>query len=519
MSLTKFTNTGTEGPDPSVYDTIKFNYDCSLSGEPLKRKRFHVLGLVHLPVSRHFTACAFTQKVVRMCLMLRSMGHYVFLYSCEGADKDLYDTLVTTHSLCDLRTDFGDNPDEHPDINNPDPTDLGYPWRQLTFRTDFSGPKPSTHAFWGSCIAKIGRSKKPDDFLLMSMGGLHMPIANAVGLCLHVEPGIGYFGACAPFRAFESSGVMHYQSGTDAANATPPKREMVDGRFYDRVIPNYYPLETFDVDPNEPDLDDAALNHGKYFLFMARIIHRKGFHVVMQMCQKLGLPLWICGQGYKSWDPETNILILEENNAEVKLASNMRFLGYADDKRKARLMTHAKATFCFSLFTEPFCGVATESQLCGTPVITTNYGAFWDTVEQGKTGFRCDVVNDMVVAISKLDELDRDYIKQRARRLYDMHHVKWQFEKFWTDLYSVYMSTLGLPNTKYGMEEIRPLIAEKVINHWNPITWHLSDASIAALAALKPSDDMNQPTKDIQSLQTVIVDKPSIDVKKCNVQK
>lgn len=70
--------------------------------------RFHVLGASHLPVSRVYGACAFTQKIVKLCRMLRDRGHYVMLYGAEGTDSDLADEWIMTHRLEDIRRDFGD---------------------------------------------------------------------------------------------------------------------------------------------------------------------------------------------------------------------------------------------------------------------------------------------------------------------------------------------------------------------------------------------------------------------------
>jgi len=468
-TTTTTTTTSAKGEDDpygvssdDAMDIITWSHkSASLVPSDRKKRRFHVLGLVHLPVSRRFDACAFTQKIVKLCRMLLAAGHEVILYGAEGSDKDLCTTFVQTHSLRSIRECFGDP--NHPNLDSPDPDDLGYNWRKETFRTDFDGAKECTYIYYGTAIANIGRRKKNDDYLLLTMGAHQKPISDAVRLYLTVEPGIGYYGCFADFRAFESSAAYHYMLKANSPN----EHSYVDGKFYWRTVPNYYDVNEFDVAPEHAaaDPDGAVANSGKYLLFMARLIQRKGFYVVYDLCKRLDLPLWICGQGYSKWDPEKRLLTLSETNATIELTPKMRFLGYANAERRAMLMTHARATLCFTLFTEPFCGVNVESQLTGTPVISTNYGAFTDTIEQGKTGFRCDTTNDIALAVAEVGKLDREYIKKRARRLYSLQSVQWMFEKLWQDLYDVYLSTIKLPSGEMagqGFSAIRDDVIEAV---------------------------------------------------------
>jgi glycosyltransferase involved in cell wall biosynthesis len=103
-------------------------------------------------------------------------------------------------------------------------------------------------------------------------------------------------------------------------------------------------------------------------------------------------------------------------------------------------MNGATAVICPSLYMEPFCGVNVEAQLCGTPVITTDFGAFPETVEQGRTGFRCLVMQDYVNAIHQVKCLDRAYIQERALRLYSCEAVGKEFERWFQDLYNLWES-------------------------------------------------------------------------------
>jgi len=102
------------------------------------------------------------------------------------------------------------------------------------------------------------------------------------------------------------------------------------------------------------------------------------------------------------------------------------------------------ATIVPTIYMEPFGGVNVESQLCGTPVITSNFGVFPETVLQGRTGYCCDTLQDFVTAINNCLEGKTMYpeqIRQHAEK-YSIHNVGLQFEKWWNDLHEVYLSTV-----------------------------------------------------------------------------
>ena len=62
--------------------------------------RFHMLGLVHLPCSKAYLSCAFTQKNHKLARMLLSLGHEVFYYGAEGSDVPCT-KFFETHTLKD----------------------------------------------------------------------------------------------------------------------------------------------------------------------------------------------------------------------------------------------------------------------------------------------------------------------------------------------------------------------------------------------------------------------------------
>ena len=45
--------------------------------------------------------------------------------------------------------------------------------------------------------------------------------------------------------------------------------------------------------------------------------------------------------------------------------------------------------------------------ICGTPLISVDYGAFTETIVEGVTGFRCNTLGDWVAGIEASKNLDR----------------------------------------------------------------------------------------------------------------
>jgi len=339
--------------------------------------------------------------------MLTSLGHQVYAYCSEGSDIAEYcnsDSLIQieTHTLKDIRQDYGDGDNRF---------FCGYDYKKSGWRHDFNSPrKPSTLKFYAACIEHINKIKRSDDFLLLTQGVYQKPVSDAVNLWLTCEPGIGYRGSFARFRAFESAYLQNFTYGSE----NPGKS--INGHYYDRVIPNYFDAKDF---PFCAEKDD-------YFFYIGRMISRKGVWTAIKATEAIGAKLILAGQ--------------ESSEIDVsKLPDHCEFIGYVEPDERAKLMGRARAVFVPTLYLEAFGGVNVEAQLCGTPVITTNFGCFVETCKTGITGFRCDTLQDFVNAARNVGELDPYVIREHAER-YLMKNVRWEFEKWFQDIYQLFLS-------------------------------------------------------------------------------
>lgn len=394
-----------------------------------KRKyRYHLLGLVHLPCSREYMSCAFTQKNYKLAQMLMSLGHEVYYYGAEGSDVPCT-RFIPTHTLKDISDTWGDGDNRF---------EIGYDWMNTDFRHDFSTKREDvTLKFYANAIKAIELDKKPDDFLLCTQGAYHNPIADAVKLFLTCEPGIGYRGSIrGRFRAFESSYIQNFTYGSEFPY------ECINGSFYDRVIPNYF-------DPGDVEF---SAEKDDYYFFIGRMIKRKGILTAALACNALGKKLIIAGQGAHV-DDRGHLIPNTQPDFDLE-PGTWEYVGYCDVEARKKYMSRAIATFTPTEYLECFAGTHVESMLHGTPCITTNFAVYPGTVHdtldgmfhmtdiKKAVGFKCSTLKDFVEAAKRAKDVDPHFVRAYGERFL-MDNVKMEFQQWFEDIYQVYLSTDG----------------------------------------------------------------------------
>jgi len=399
----------------------------------MKKFRFHLLSLVHLPQSTEYMSCAFTQKNLKLSKMLTSLGHTVYFYGSEGSNVAEYCNsknlkFIETHKLTDIRKDYGTGDNRF---------EIGYDWHSTDFKHDFNSKRNlSTLKYYAKCIEHINKIKKPDDFLLCTQGSYLRPIADAVKLYLTCEPGVGYRGSYMKFRAFESSYIQNFTYGSEHP------RQCSNGNFYDRVIPNYF-------DPDDITYSDKKED---YYFFIGRMISRKGIMIAYKACKAIGKKLIIAGQG--GIIQADGSLVGQYNDFRMP-KGNWEYVGFVNVEQRKKLMSKAIATFVPTVYLECFAGTHIESMLAGTPPITTDFGVFPGTIPNilnGRIGFRCNTLQDFVDAAKKAQDVNHIEVRKYGERFL-MDNVKLEFQKWFEDLMNVYESVVD--TKKKGWHNIK----------------------------------------------------------------
>jgi glycosyltransferase involved in cell wall biosynthesis len=343
--------------------------------------KFHVVSLPHTHTLREYSSCAFTQKVIRFCDMMKSLGHEVILYSGQKNE-----------ALCD----------EHVKCVS----------EQM--RLTMAGNKHYTEADWGSPLWQKYNSRviqemedriSKTDFICLIGGYSQKSIADHFSENLSVEFGIGYAGVFSKFKIFESYAWMHTVYGAQSNN----NASGIDGNWLDGVIPNQF------EEPVNFELSDGPRN---YALYVGRIIDRKGYKIAQDVCQAKGIELILAGPG--------------------KVEGYGTHIGEVGPEERTRLMSGAIALFAPTQYIEPFGTVQVEAMACGTPVISTDWGVFTETVINGFNGYRCRTFQEFCDATDKVRNLDHQAIRNYALSKFSMPVVAKQYEEYFERLYTVY---------------------------------------------------------------------------------
>ncbi len=340
-----------------------------------KHMRFHVVSISKTQTTQEFINDAYTQKVRKFCNMMYDRGHTVFLYASDENEAHC-SKLIT----CITRT-------EQENL-------LG-----MKGTTNASTSKPQDahkglRLFINNVTHGISNRITPGDFICVIGGSAYKELQDVFPNNKVVEFGIGYRNIFAKYKVFESYAWMNFCYGL--RNISHEK----EGKLFDTIIPNYYDIDEFPFSSTKED----------YFLFIGRLIEAKGYSIAIEVAKSLGKRLIIAGAGTP---PDYG-----------------EYRGVVGVKERGELMSKASAVFVPSLYNEPFGGVHVEAMLCGTPVITTDWGAFPENNIHGVTGYRCRSRQDFIDAAMNVSSLNYQKIREYALSKYSTSVVSEQYERY-----------------------------------------------------------------------------------------
>jgi glycosyltransferase involved in cell wall biosynthesis len=148
-------------------------------------------------------------------------------------------------------------------------------------------------------------------------------------------------------------------------------------------------------------------------VYIGRANPDKGPREAITIARRAGLPLHMI---LKRGEPQEREYF--EREIAPQLASDIELYENVTHAEKDELLGRACAMVFPIRWPEPFGLVMVEAMACGTPVVTTNWGAAPELVDDGVTGFRRDAEDDLVEMIGAVGSLDPAACRRRVAELF-----------------------------------------------------------------------------------------------------
>lgn len=246
-------------------------------------------------------------------------------------------------------------------------------------------------AYYTMMLYRVFEMRDEFDLIHFHIGYQHFPLSR-----IYREPHITTMhgrldlpGLKPLFREFDD---MPLVSISDAQRRPLPEARWL-GTIYHGL-----PEDHFTFQP-EPD---------GYLAFLGRISPEKRADRAIEIASRLGMELRIAAKinWFEQEYHETKIKPLLDANPDI------HFMGEITEEEKNEFLGNASALLFPIDWPEPFGLVMIEAMACGTPVVAFRQGSVPEIVDDGKTGFVVDTVDEAVEAVKCINTLPRAEVRR-----------------------------------------------------------------------------------------------------------
>ena len=195
---------------------------------------------------------------------------------------------------------------------------------------------------------------------------------------------------------------------------------IANSQFVAKRIKKYYRRESTVINPPVDTSRFKISNDiGEYYLIISRLRPYKRVDVAIKAFNKLGLPLYVIGEGE------------DEERLKAMADPHIKFLGFVSDDNIIKYLSECRALIYPQ--EEDFGITSVEAMASGRPVIAYGAGGALETVIPGKTGVLFDeqsweALADTVIHF-KSDEYEPEEIRTHARQ-FDVERFKERIKTF-----------------------------------------------------------------------------------------
>jgi glycosyltransferase involved in cell wall biosynthesis len=147
-----------------------------------------------------------------------------------------------------------------------------------------------------------------------------------------------------------------------------------------------------------------------YAVVLSRICPEKGIHLAIEAAERASVDLMIAGSVFEYSEHRQYF----ETMIRPRLTDRVHFIGPVGGDRKAALLSGASCLLIPSLAPETSSLVAMEAMSAGIPVVAFPTGALPEIIDDGRTGFLVNSIEEMAEALGSLGSISAAICRREA---------------------------------------------------------------------------------------------------------
>jgi len=159
------------------------------------------------------------------------------------------------------------------------------------------------------------------------------------------------------------------------------------------------------------DLYECKKDQGSYLAFLGRISSEKRVDRAIEIAKSANMKLKIAAK-IDAVDRE----YMEREIRPLLDHPLIEFIGEIGEREKQEFLGNAYALLFPIDWSEPFGLVMIEAMACGTPVVAFLRGSVPEVIDEGVTGFIVQSIEEAVVALERIQHLDRERCREVFER-------------------------------------------------------------------------------------------------------
>jgi len=167
---------------------------------------------------------------------------------------------------------------------------------------------------------------------------------------------------------------------------------------------------------------------GDKLVCYGRIHPDKGFHLAVELARKTGKELILAGiiQDQSYFDNEVKPYV---DGKQIK------FIGPVNPEQRDALLKEAYVVIHLNTIPERFGLVMAESMAAGVPVIAMDLGSCREVIEDGRTGYLVNSVDEAAQALEKIGQIDRKECRRRVDENFTIDKMVENYEKVYEEIF------------------------------------------------------------------------------------